>query len=463
MHSSLTACNSWVTDSRVTADAAFDGIATDSRNAPAGSLFIALRGEHFDAHSFLADVVGRGVAAIVVERDTLAANLAGLSVPMLVVPDSRRALGEIAGGWRSRFTLPVIGVTGSNGKTTVKEMIAAILVAGLGSAHSVATRGNCNNEIGVPLTLLRLNAETRAAVIELGMNHPGEIEQLSALAQPTVGLVNNAQREHQEFMVSVEAVARENGAVIGSLPENGVAVFPADDAYAGLWREIAAARGQRRVMTFGLTIDADVRCTYVANAFGSTMTVDAGEQSFVVSLAAAGEHNVRNALAAIACTLAIGMPVSAIARGLESFAPVAGRLQRKTATGGAMVIDDTYNANPDSVRAAIDVLAAAPAPRVLVLGDMGEVGDDGRAFHEEIGAYARERGIDQLLTLGDLAADAARAFGAGAAHFNDIGRLERVVEMLATPQTTLLIKGSRFMKMERLVHHLLGQQAQASH
>ena len=463
MRSSLEACCNWVSDSRMTVDAAFDGVSTDSRHATDGNLFIALRGEHFDAHAFLADVVKRGVAAIVVERDTAPANLAGLSVPMLIVPDTRRALGQIGHGWRNRFTLPIIGVTGSNGKTTVKEMIAAILVAGVGPAHSMATRGNFNNEVGVPLTLLRLDADTRAAVIELGMNHPGEIALLSALAQPTVGLVNNAQREHQEFMVSVEAVARENGAVISSLPDDGVAVFPAGDPYTALWRELAGERGQRRVMTFGLSADADVRCTYRANAFGSELAVEAGEQAFNIKLAAAGEHNVRNALAAIACTLAIGIPVDAIVRGLEKFVPVAGRLQQKTATSGALVIDDTYNANPDSVRAAIDVLAAAVAPRILVLGDMGEVGDDGRAFHQEIGTYARQRGIEQLLTLGDLAADASRSFGAGATHFNEIGQLERVLDTLAAPNATLLIKGSRFMKMERFVQHLLGHQVQDSH
>ena len=463
MRSSLAACCAWVPDSRLTLDAAFDGISTDSRHAVAGSLFVALRGEHFDAHAFLAEVVARGVAAIVVERDTAPANLAGLSVPMLLVPDTRRALGQIAHGWRSRFGVPIIGVTGSNGKTTVKEMIAAILVAGVGPAHTMATRGNFNNEIGVPLTLIRLDADVRAAVIELGMNHPGEIATLSAMTRPSVGLVNNAQREHQEFMVGIDAVARENGAVISSLPDDGVAVFPAAEPFTALWRALATARGQRRVMTFGLSDDADVRCTYVANDFGSDLAVNAAGQVFNIRLAAAGEHNVKNALAAIACTLAIGMPVDAIVRGLEKFAPVAGRLQKKTATSGALVIDDTYNANPDSVRAAIDVLAAAAGPRILVLGDMGEVGEDGRAFHEEIGRYAHERGIEQLLTLGELAADATRAFGAGGAHFSDIGQLERVVDMLATPNATLLIKGSRFMKMERLVQHLLGQQVQDSH
>ena len=467
MHAQLSRCRDWVAGSTMTADAVFNGVATDSRTAPAGSLFIALRGENFDAHAFLAEVAGRGVAAIMAEAGSAPQHLAGLTVPLLLVPDTRRALGEIALGWRRQFDLPVIGVTGSNGKTTVKEMIAAILVAGVGAAHAMATRGNFNNDIGLPLTLLRLDADIRAAVIEIGMNHPGEIAQLAALVRPTVALVNNAQREHQEFMATVEAVARENGAVFASLPDDGTAVFPADDAFTPLWRELAAARGQRRVLGFGFSADADVRCTYVVNTFSSNMTVTAGADRFTVRLAAAGEHNVRNALAAIACTLAIGVPVEAIVRGLEAFAPVAGRLQRKQRANGAQVIDDTYNANPDSVRAAIDVLAQADAPRVLVLGDMGEVGEDGAAFHEEIGAHARARGIDHLLTFGALASASATAFGPQATHFNDIDALQAAALALATPPATVLVKGSRFMQMERVVNHLVsppfGQQVQDSH
>ena len=463
MRSTLSECRHWVTGSRVTGDAAFDGVSTDSRNAAAGSLFVALRGEHFDAHAFLADIVLRGVAAVVVAQDTAPQNLEGLGLPMLMVPDTRVALGEIAGGWRRRFIVPVIGVTGSNGKTTVKEMIASILVAGVGAGHSMATRGNLNNEVGVPLTLMRLVGSTRAAVVELGMNHPGEIARLAAMVQPTVGLVNNAQREHQEFMVSVEAVARENGAVIRALPDDGVAVFPADEPYTDLWRAIAAERGARRVLTFGLSATAGVRCTFVPGVFGSDLEVTAAGNRFTLRLAAAGEHNVQNALAAIACTLAIGMPVAAIVRGLENFVPVAGRLQRKQAANGALVIDDTYNANPDSVRAAIDVLAGTPAPRVLVLGDMGEVGDDGRAFHEEIGAYASARGIDHVLTLGQLAAATSHAFGAHAYHFDNIAALLEALDALAAPHAAVLVKGSRFMQMERVVAHLLGQPLQDSH
>ncbi len=452
MKSSLAQLQPWIFGAAMTGDIAFDGVSTDSRNVAPGNLFIALRGERFDAHDFIADVVAQGAAAVVVEH-----AVDGVNVPALIVSDTRAALANIAQHWRAQFAMPLIGVTGSNGKTTVKEMIAAILTAAFGSEHSLATRGNLNNDIGVPLTLLRLDAQCRAAVIELGMNHPGEIAVLSGIAQPTVGLVNNAQREHQEFMASVEAVAQENGAVIASLPADGVAVFPADDTYTPLWRSYA---GRRKTITFGLSADADVTCSHRANVFGSDLQVRTKDHRFTVRLSAAGEHNVRNALAAIACACAAGIDVDAIRRGLESFAPVNGRLQRKTAQCGALVIDDTYNANPDSVRAAIDVLAQIQTPRMLVLGDMAEVGDQGPQFHREVGTYAKARGIDQLLTLGELAHHSTEAFGAGAKHFNDIDAVRQAVDAGVTADTTVLVKGSRFMKMERVVQHLLAQQQQ---
>jgi UDP-N-acetylmuramoyl-tripeptide--D-alanyl-D-alanine ligase len=458
MKSTLADLQPWLAGARANGDASFEGISTDSRTAAAGSLFVALHGEKFDAHKFMGGLAARGVSAAVVERVPRDFDL-----PALIVPDTRIALGAIARHWRRQFSLPVIGVTGSNGKTTVKEMLAAILGTALGASHFLATRGNFNNDIGVPLTVLRLHTGCRAAVIELGMNHPGEIAQLSVIAQPTLGLVNNAQREHQEFMVSVEAVAKENGAVLSALPANGIAVFPADDPYTALWRGLAGAIGQRKVMTFGLSGDADVTCTWKAAGFGSELQVRAGERAFTVVLDAAGQHNVRNALAAITCALGIGIGIDAIVRGLAAFAPVSGRLQRKAAVNGAQVIDDSYNANPDSVRAAIDVLAQAPAPRVLVLGDMGEVGNDGRKYHEEVGAYARGRGVQNLLTMGVLAQHSGSAFGAHAKHFTDIAALQQALDVLATPDSTVLVKGSRFMQMERVVHHLTGQPAQETH
>jgi UDP-N-acetylmuramoyl-tripeptide--D-alanyl-D-alanine ligase len=473
---------------RMTRDAAFDGVSTDSRQVAAGALFVALRGETFDAHDFLDQLVARGVAAVVVER--LPENF---PLPAIVVPDTLAALGRIGNLWRSQFPIPVIGVTGSNGKTTVKEMIAAILAAAFGEDARLATQGNLNNEIGVPLTVMRLGAGHRAAVVELGMNHPGEIARLAAIAAPTVAMVNNAQREHQEFMHTVEAVARENGSVLAALPADGVAVFPGDDEYTDLWRGLAGARA---VLTFGLSDACDVRARYTANSFGSDLSVslapsfprkreqrrsavpsmlsqqephgaqeralsvdprfhgDDGVVEFTIKLAAAGTHNVRNALAACACALAAGIPVDAIVRGLEAFAPVSGRLQRKRAANGATIIDDTYNANPDSVRAAIDVLAECPAPRILVLGDMGEVGTQGPEFHAEIGAYAASRGIGTVLATGELARHMAAS---GAQHHEQFDDLLAALDkqLGSKSDATVLVKGSRFMKMERVVKHLI--------
>ncbi len=458
MKSSLFELQPQVTGAIAHVDATFDGISTDSRTAAPGTLFVALRGEKFDAHRFMGGLADRGVAAVVVERLPKDVDL-----PALIVPDTRVALTAIARHWRRQFTLPVIGVTGSNGKTTVKEMLASILQVAAGDDQYLATRGNFNNDIGVPLTVLRLHAACRAAVIELGMNHPGEIAQLAKVAQPTVGLVNNAQREHQEFMASVEAVAIENGAVIQSLPPNGTAVFPADDPYTSLWHGYAKESGRRKVITFGMTDDADISCSWKASGFGSEMIVRARTAAFDVALMAAGQHNVRNALAAIACATALGIKPAKIARGLAAFQPVNGRLQRKQAVNGAHVIDDTYNANPDSVRAAIDVLAQADGPKVLVLGDMGEVGNDGRKYHEEVGAYACGRGIARLLTLGDFAQSSGSAFGAHANHFTDIAALLHALDIILTPDTTVLVKGSRFMQMERVVQHLTGQSQQEPH
>jgi UDP-N-acetylmuramoyl-tripeptide--D-alanyl-D-alanine ligase len=420
----------------------FDGVSTDSRTAPAGCVFFALAGERFDAHDFVADVAARGARAAVVQR-RVASELA-----QIVVPDTRRALGQAAAAWRTRFAIPVVAVTGSNGKTTVTQMIAAILAQAFGASHRLATRGNLNNDVGVPLMLFAMAAQHRAAVLELGMNHAGEIAWLAQIARPTVALVNNAQREHQEFLGSVQATAHENGAAIDALPADGTAVFPADDACAGIWRALA---GPRRVLDFSLTGPAAV--TAIAEPAG-----DAGRLAIVtaagaidVALRVAGRHNRHNALAAAAAASALGIAPDAIRRGLESFDPVAGRGVTIRLPGGATLIDDTYNANPDSVRAAIDLLASAPAPRVLVLGDMGEVGDQGPAFHREVGAHARSRGVDALLALGDATRETVAAFGAGAVHFADLPALAAAARASARPGATLLVKGSRFMRMERVV------------
>lgn len=433
------------------------GVSTDTRSIAAGDLFVALRGERFDAHEFLGRAQAGGAAAIVFER-----WVPGIRVPAIRVADTRRALGEIARGWRSRFELPLVTVAGANGKTTVKEMVSAILAEHLGDAHRLATRGNLNNDVGVPLTLLRLRGEHRAAVIEIGTNHPGEIAWLASVARPTVALVNNAQREHQEFLHGVEGSARENGASIAALADDGIAVFPGDDSQAPLWRELAAAR---RRIEFGL--DADVAARYPVRAApdarpgGFVLEVE-GERA-EVRLAIDGAHNVRNALAAAACAHALGIGLDAIATGLARFRPPMGRLARLRGAHGAALIDDSYNANPDSVRAAIDALAACEGRRVLVLGDMGETGEHGALYHREVGAWARERGIGHLLALGEAARESVAAFGTGGEHFDAVEPLVERARGLCAPDVTVLVKGSRFMMMERVVAALGGTSPQERH
>lgn len=422
---------------------------TDSRSLQAGDLFVALQGERMDAHDFLPQVRAQGLAAAAIAHGGLEA----LGLPGIEVPDTTQALGALAAGWRSMFGLPLIAVTGSNGKTTVTQMIASILKAQAGDA-AFATQGNFNNAIGVPLTLFRLSAAHQLGVVELGMNHPGEIAELARIAQPTVALVNNAQREHQEFMHTVQAVAEENGSVLAYLPADGVAVFPSDEAFTPLWRSLA---GQRPVLTFGGE-DADVRslqATWADSAW--QVQVQTPQGSFDCALHIAGRHNVRNALAAAACALAAGVPLAAIAQGLSAFQPVKGR-SRSTAVVCAGrrvdVVDDTYNANPDSVQAAIAVLAELPAPRLLVLGDMGEVGDQGPAFHTEVGASARQAGIETFLALGPQMQHAVAAFGQGATHFEEMAALVAAVQARMGQTGSVLVKGSRSMKMEHVVQAL---------
>jgi len=423
---------------------------SDTRTLQHGDLFVALQGERFDGNTFLAQAQHAGAVAALCS-DEAALRASGLSG--LVVPDSKRALGQLATGWRAQFKLPLIAVTGSNGKTTVTQMIAAILRAWKPQAM-LATEGNFNNEIGVPLTLLRLRAAHQLAVVELGMNHPGEIAALAAMAQPTVALVNNAQREHQEFMASIEAVARENGAVIEALGGSGTAVYPADDTYSGLWHELAGGRAQ---LTFALTEEpaaADLGCSapvWTGEGWQVQARTPAGALNY--RLRVAGLHNVKNSLAAAACALAAGVPLSHIALGLEAFEPVKGRsralalqLHGRTLT----LVDDSYNANPDSVRAAIDVLAGLPGPRLLVLGDMGEVGREGPRFHAEVGAYARERGIEQLYALGEQTAQSVAHFQGGR-HFEEVEALNAAVLQALPNLASVLVKGSRFMRMERVV------------
>jgi UDP-N-acetylmuramoyl-tripeptide--D-alanyl-D-alanine ligase len=439
-------------------------VGTDSRQIDAGELFVALAGERFDAHDFLSDVAHSGASAALVSN----INKCPKDLPAVCMDDTRTGLGELAKAWRSQFDIPLAVVTGSNGKTTVKEMIAAIFKAAVGEGHTLVTQGNLNNDIGLPLTLLKLRSSDHLAVVELGMNHPGETAILADIAKPTIALINNAQREHQEFMATVAAVAQEHADVIRALPKEGIAVFPADSDFTPVWREAAA---KRVVMDFALAseknnVAASVKGKLLSN--GSVeLSTDSG--SIEIQLNTLGSHNVRNALAASAVGLAAGISLEKIKQGLESFTPVNGRMQAKNITPNHTLIDDSYNANPDSVRAAIDALKQSGNISWLILGDMGEVGNQGPEFHREVGAYAAEQGIAKLFALGEQCLFAVYGFdevnkasSAQASHFSDMDSLIAQLRNAVHAQSTgsnqhlnILVKGSRFMRMERVVQALL--------
>jgi UDP-N-acetylmuramoyl-tripeptide--D-alanyl-D-alanine ligase len=435
-----------------------DSISTDSRAIENGSLFIALKGERFDAHHFLGAVSDAGASAALIDDEQACPN----QLPAVCVADTRMGLGDFAAAWRQQFVLPLVVVTGSNGKTTVKEMIAAIFSAAVGKEATLVTPGNLNNDIGLPLTVLRLRDHHRLAVIELGMNHPGETAYLANIAKPTIALINNAQREHQEFMETVDAVAHEHADAITALPADGVAVFPADTSFSAEWRKKASGR---RSIDFALNGSAAVSGILLKNG---TLEIKTSDGVINVRLSVLGEHNLRNALAATAVALAAKVDLEAIRLGLESFQAVSGRMMANQ-LGACLLIDDSYNANPDSVRAAIDALSQASQKTCLVLGDMGEVGSKGPEFHYEVGAYAAERGIVHLWALGEQTQASVRGFNEfnvrmgsnnAAIHFETIealnARVATVTELFTEGPSVIqpyavLVKGSRFMRMERVV------------
>ena len=436
------------------ANAMFMGVTTDSRHIEPGDLFVALKGDRYDGHAFVGAALASGAAAALVEQGT---SLGISDAPLILVRDTRLALGQLAAHWRARFVLPLAGITGSNGKTTVKEMLTAILRAAVGEDAVLATIGNLNNDIGVPLTLLRLRDQHRYAVVEMGMNHLGEIGYLTQLARPTAALVTNAGTAHIGEVGSRDAIARAKGEIYAGLDSAGVALINSDDDFAQYWRDLN--RG-RRVIEFSIDRPAAISAQFELDAAGSLISVSTPGAAYVARLQVPGLHNVRNALAAAAVAHALGVAPAAAAAGLAAYAGTKGRLQRKRARCGATLIDDTYNANPDSVRAAIEVLAAASGRRVLVLGDMGELGDAGPALHREMGEEARRAGIDHLFTLGELSAEGTRAFGSGARHFHELTDLCSTLERMLTHDTTVLVKGSRFMHMERVVERLINGEPQ---
>ena len=429
-------------------DAAFAGVSTDSRTVERGQLFVALRGERFDGHAFVAAAAERGAAGALVEKSV------ETRLPQVVVRDSQAALTELARAWRKKSQALVLGVGGSNGKTTTKELLAAILA---GSGPTLATRGNLNNHIGVPLTLLRLEPAHRYAVIEMGANHPGEIAALAGVAAPEIAIVTNAGDEHLEGFSDLEGVARAEGEMFAALPPTGTAVINADDPFGDLWRSMS--RGAR-VVRFGIDAPAEARASAIqgrieGGAFVTQFTLNlAGEQARV-RLGLAGRHNVSNALGAAAAAHAAGVGLAAIAAGLEHMRPVAGRLQLKPGPRGSWLIDDSYNANPSSVRAGIDVLCALPGEHWLVLGEMAELGGETVASHAGIGDYARRAGITRLFATGDAARHAVASFGGRATWYEDASRLTDALAENLDTGVTALIKGSRVNRLERVVERLL--------
>ena len=424
------------------ADVEFCCVGTDSRAIKKGQLFVALKGENFDGHEYAAQSLEQGASAVLVSK---ASNVS----PAVVVEDTRLALGDLASHWRAKFDMPVVAITGSNGKTTVKEMLAAILkVATADDASVLATQGNLNNDIGLPMTMLNLGKQHRYAVLEMGMNHTGELSYLSNLAKPNVALVNNAGTAHIGELGSLEAIANAKGEIFEGLADGGTAIINADDVFANLWKNLASKHQQ---VTFGLKAKADVTAKYELHAASSDLELIAPNGTVKFTLPAPGLHNVSNALAAASAALALNVLLENIATGLSNFAGVKGRLQTKQGFAGAKVIDDTYNANPMSMKAAIDVLKASAVQRIFVMGDMAELGADAASMHAEIGAYAKTAGIEKFYALGELTKNAVTAFGANAMHFGTVEALAESLKSIMNAETTVLVKGSRSMRMERVV------------
>ena len=426
-------------------DLEFTGCSTDSRTINRGELFIAIKGEYFDGHEFVEIAGRRGACAALVEKKV------ATCLPLLEVDNTRQAMGRLAHHWRKSFAVPVIAVTGSNGKTTVKEMLVSILRL---QAPVLATKGNLNNDIGVPLTLFGLGEEHRYAVIEMGANHPGEILWLSHITQPTVALITQCAPAHLEGFGTIEGVARSKAEIYSGLGKNGIAVINSDDDFAELWR---SGTKSIRQISFGLNKDADILAHSITPCTGTDGTdfvicTPAGEID--ISLKLPGQHNVMNALAAAACATGLGIGLEVMREGLQTIKPVKGRLERKPGLNRSIVIDDTYNANPVSLAAALKVVKPFAGKHWLALGDMGELGAAAEELHAEAGKIAKQSGIERLFAVGPLSSAAVRTFGAGAQHFADITHLLKQVRSEITPDVTILVKGSRAMQMERVVRGL---------
>ncbi len=427
-------------------DIEFQGVGTDSRCLRRNALFVALPGDKYDGGIFVEHACQRGAAAVLTEHDEVCA------VPSIQVPDSRLALGYLAAAWRRRFSIPVVGITGSNGKTTVKEMLAAMLRV---EGDVLATHGNFNNEIGLPLTLLQLAKRHRYGVIEMGASRAGDIAYLSNIAKPTVGILTLCAPSHLEGFGSIEQTARAKGELLEALSADGIAVINADDAYADLWRELA---GARQILTFGLEQSADVSASWQPSGMGSELEIRTKDGVICqAKLALPGRHNVMNALAASAAALALGASGKSICCGLEAMEPIPGRLYCAQGVNGITLIDDSYNANPNSLNAALEVLVASPGEHWLVLGDMAELGEQTEKLHRQAGIAAKEQGVVRLFSLGTHSKLATGAFGVGAEHYSSEEALLAALQGNLHSRVSLLIKGSRMMGLERVAQALRGE------
>jgi len=442
IHTMLTTAAAWLEATLLGGDAEFHGVSTDSRSIESGMLFVALKGPNHDGHDHVAAAMSSGAAAVLVE------HAVDIALPQLLVADTRLALGRLAAAWRQELATPLIAVTGSNGKTTVKEMCAAVCGR---AGTTLATRGNLNNDIGVPLTLLRLTAEHRYGVIEMGANHPEEIAYLTGLTRPEVAIITNAGSAHLEGFGSIEGVAKAKGEIFQGLSDNGVAVINADDTYADLWRGLCSGH---RTLTFGLARPADIGARGLGDAHGSELEVLTPVGSFHLELPLPGRHNIMNALAAVGAGIALGIDLEQIAAGLTGLTPVAGRLMTRSGVNGATVIDDSYNANPASLHAGLEVLMGCSGQRYLVLGDMGELGEASEALHRQAGSEAKAMGIDGLYATGEMSRHAYEAFGENGFYFEQQQQLIEALLPQLNDQVTLLVKGSRSSHMERVVEAL---------